>query len=175
MLVNYKYDILKFYLVQLDYKYDICFFKEDKLLGIIGSVLLLKDKILIFFFVFNCDIIIDQDYRDVYDYYINNSNDFIIVMVVKRICIFYGVIEIIENGLMIELIEKFEFIYMINLGVYILQFELINEILENELFYIIYFMEKVKSRGGKIGCFFVSEKLWIDIGEWNEYLKLFGI
>lgn len=76
---------------------------------------------------------------------------------------------------MTELIEKPEFTYMINSGVYILQPELINEIPENELFHITHLMEKVKSRGGKIGCFPVSEKSWTDIGEWNEYLKLLGI
>lgn len=175
MSVNYKYDILKFYLAQLDHKYDIRFFKEDKPLGTIGSVSLLKDKISTPFFVSNCDIIIDQDYRDVYDYHINNSNDLTIVTAVKRTRIPYGVIETIENGLMTELIEKPEFTYMINSGVYILQPELINEIPENELFHITHLMEKVKSRGGKVGCFPVSEKSWTDIGEWNEYLKLLGI
>lgn len=172
MSVNYKYDILKFYLDQLDHKYNINFFKEDKPLGTIGSVSLLKDKISTPFFVSNCDIIIDQDYRDVYDYHIKNGNDITIVTAVKRTRIPYGVIETIENGLMTELIEKPEFTYMINSGVYILQPALINEIPENELFHITHLMEKVKSRGGKIGCFPVSEKSWTDIGEWSEYLKL---
>lgn len=45
---------------------------------------------------------------------------------------------------MTELIEKPEFTYMINSGVYILQPELINEIPENELFHITHLMEKVK-------------------------------
>lgn len=170
--INYKCDILKFYLEQLNHKYDIHFFKEDKPLGTIGSVSLLKNEISTPFFVSNCDIIIDQDYRDVYDYHVKNENDITIVTAVKNFSIPYGVIETIENGLMTGISEKPEFNYMINTGVYILQSELINEIPEDELFHITHLMEKVKKRGGKIGCFPVSEKSWTDIGEWNEYLKL---
>lgn len=172
MSINYKCDILQFYLNQLNHKYDISFFKEDKPLGTIGSVSLLKNKISTPFFVSNCDIIIDQDYRDVYDYHVKNENDITIVTAVKSFSIPYGVIETIENGLMTELSEKPEFNYMINTGVYILQPELIKEIPENELFHTTHLMDKVKKRGGKIGCFPVSEKSWTDIGEWSEYLKI---
>lgn len=175
MSVNYKYDILKFYLNQLVHKYNISFFKEDKPLGTIGSVSLLKNRITTPFFVSNCDIIVDQDYRDVYDYHVKNSNDITIVTAVKSFRIPYGVIGAAENGLMTELTEKPEYTYMINSGVYILQPELIDEIPENELFHITHLMEKVKSRGGKVGCFPVSEKSWTDIGEWNEYLKLIKV
>ena len=83
MSVNYKADMMEFYLSQLDHKYDIEFFMEDKPLGTIGSVSLLKGKINTPFFVSNCDSINEQDYRDVYDYHINNSNDMTIVTMVK--------------------------------------------------------------------------------------------
>lgn len=172
MSVNYKYDILEFYLNQLFHKYNISFFKEDKPLGTIGSVSLLKNKLMTPFFVSNCDIIIDQDYRDVYDYHVRNTNDITIITAVKNFRIPYGVIETAENGLMTELSEKPDFTYMINTGVYILQPELISEIPENEMFHITDLIKKVKDRGGKVGCFPVSEKSWTDIGEWDEYLKL---
>ena len=82
----------------------------------------------------NCDIIIEQDYRDVYDYHISNKNDITIVTAIKSYSIPYGVIETGDNGMMIELNEKPEISYMINTGVYILQPELINEIPQNEFF-----------------------------------------
>ena len=69
MSVNYKADMMKYYLSQLDHKYDIEFFMEDKPLGTIGSVSLLKGKITTPFFVSNCDSINEQDYRDVWDYH----------------------------------------------------------------------------------------------------------
>ncbi len=174
MSVNYKFDIMKFYLDQLDHHYNISFFQEDKPLGTIGSVSLLKGKITTPFFVSNCDIIIDQDYRDVYEYHKSNKNDITIVTAVKSYKIPYGVIETGEEGLMVGLTEKPENTYMINTGVYILQPELIDEIPEGEFFHITDLMEKVHARGGKIGCFPVSEKAWTDMGDWNEYLKLIG-
>ena len=172
MSVNYKYDMIEYYLSQLDKKYDISFFREEKPLGTIGSVSLLKDKINTPFFVSNCDILIDQDYRDVYEYHKNNKNDITIVTAVKSHRIPYGVISTGENGIMEGLSEKPENTYMINTGVYILNPELIDEIPENEFFHITHLMDKVKARGGRIGCFPVSEKSWTDIGEWPEYLKL---
>ena len=175
MSVNYKADMMKYYLSQLDHRYDMEFFQEEKPLGTIGSVSLLKGKINTPFFVSNCDIVIDQDYRDVYEYHQSNRNDLTIVTAVKSIRIPYGVIETAEDGLMTGLQEKPEQAYMINTGVYILNPELIGEIPEGEFFHITHLMEKIKARGGRIGCFPVSEHAWKDMGEWPEYLKMINV
>lgn len=175
MSVNYKADMMQFYLSQLEHKYDIEFFMEDKPLGTIGSVSLLKGKIATPFFVSNCDSINDQDYRDVYDYHIQNKNDLTIVTMVKTFRIPYGVIETGEDGLMQNLKEKPELNYQVNTGLYILNPELIDEIPEGEFFHITHLMEKVKARGGRVGCFPVSENAWHDMGEWPEYLKMINV
>lgn len=175
MSVNYKADIMEYYLSRLEHKYDIEFFLEDKPLGTIGSVSLLKGKITTPFFVSNCDIIIDQDYRDVYDYHKENKNDITIVTAVKSIRIPYGVMETGEDGLMQSLKEKPELNYQVNTGVYILNPELIDEIPEGEFFHITHLMEKVKARGGRVGCFPVSENAWHDMGEWPEYLRMINV
>ena len=175
MSVNYKADMMKYYLSQLDHHYDIEFFMEDKPLGTIGSVSLLKGKITTPFFVSNCDSINEQDYRDVYDYHVQNHNDMTIVTMVKSFKIPYGVIETGKDGLMVELKEKPEQTFQVNTGVYILNPEVINEIPEGEFFHITHLMEKVKARGGRVGCFPVSEHSWKDMGEWPEYLKMIKI
>jgi len=175
MSVNYKSAMMRFYLDQLGHHYDIEFFEETKPLGTIGSVSLLKGKITTPFFVSNCDIIIDQDYRDVYDYHKSNHNDLTIVTAVKSFKIPYGVIETGEDGLMTGLQEKPEITYMINTGVYLLNPELIDEIPEGEFFHITHLMEKIKALGGRLGCFPVSEHAWRDMGEWDEYLKMVNV
>ena len=175
MSVNYKADIMKYYLGQLDHKYDIEFFQEEKPLGTIGSVSLLKGKINTPFFVSNCDSINEQDYRDVYDYHVQNHNDLTIVTMVKSFRIPYGVIETGEDGLMVSLSEKPELTYQVNTGVYILNPTCIDEIPENEFFHITHLMEKIKARGGRVGCFPVSEHAWKDMGEWPEYLKMIDV
>ncbi len=175
MSVNYKADMMKYYLGQLEHKYDIEFFMEDKPLGTIGSVSLLKGKINTPFFVSNCDSINEQDYRDVWDYHINNHNDMTIVTMVKSFKIPYGVIETGADGLMTSLKEKPEQTFQVNTGVYILNPELIEEIPEGEFYHITHLMEKVQSRGGRVGCFPVSEQSWKDMGEWPEYLKMINV
>lgn len=175
MSVNYKADMMKYYLSQLEHKYDIEFFIEDKPLGTIGSVSLLKGKITTPFFVSNCDSINEQDYRDVWDYHVSNKNDMTIVTMVKSFKIPYGVIETGEDGLMTALKEKPEQTYQVNTGVYILNPELIDEIPEGEFFHITHLMEKVQARGGRVGCFPVSEHSWKDMGEWPEYLKMIKV
>jgi len=175
MSVNYKADMMKYYLNQLDHKYDIEFFMEDKPLGTIGSVSLLKGKITTPFFVSNCDSINEQDYRDVWDYHVNNHNDMTIVTMVKSFKIPYGVIETGEDGLLTGLKEKPEQTYQVNTGVYILNPSCIDEIPEGEFFHITHLMEKIKVRGGRVGCFPVSEHAWKDMGEWPEYLKMINV
>lgn len=175
MSVNYKADIMKYYLSQLDHKYDIEFFQEEKPLGTIGSVSLLKGKILTPFFVSNCDSINEQDYRDVYEYHLHNHNDLTIVTMVKSFKIPYGVIETGEDGLMVALSEKPDLTYQVNTGVYILNPSCIEEIPEGEFFHITNLMEKIKARGGRVGCFPVSELAWRDMGEWPEYLKMINV
>lgn len=171
MSVNYKYEILRYYIDNLEESYDIEFFKEEKPLGTIGSVSLLKNKINTPFFVSNCDILIDQDYRDVYEYHRQNNNMITIVTAIKSYKIPYGVIETANNGEFANLSEKPEISYMINTGVYLLNPEVIEMIPEDHFYHITQLIDKAKDAGRRIGCFPVSEKSWTDIGDWDEYLK----
>ena len=173
--VNYKFDMLKYYMDQLPNKYDVEYIKEDKPLGTIGSVSLLKGTIDRPFFVSNCDALINQDYRDVYEYHVKNRNDLTIVTALKSYYIPYGVIETTEGGVLTAIQEKPEMAYQINTGVYIMNPQMIDEIPQNEFYHITHLMDKVHKNGGRIGCFPVSDGSWIDIGEWDKYLKLIDV
>lgn len=175
MSVNYKADMMQFYLSKLEHKYDVDFFMEKKPLGTIGSISLLKGKITTPFFVSNCDSINEQDYRDVYDYHVSNNNDMTVVTMVKSFKIPYGVIKTGKDGLLVSIIEKPEHTYMVNTGVYILNPDMIEEIPEDTFFHITQLMENVKERGGRVGCYPVSEGSWHDMGEWSEYLKMINV
>lgn len=175
MSVNYKADILKYYLENINHQYNITYIQEDKPLGTIGSVSLLKNKITSPFFISNCDIIIDQDYRDVYDYHVNNKNDITIIAALKSYKIPYGVVEVGETGLMTRINEKPEFTYLINSGVYILEPDLIEQIPEGEFYHITHLIEKITLNAGRVGVFPVSEKSWVDIGDWTLYAKTINI
>jgi dTDP-glucose pyrophosphorylase/CBS domain-containing protein len=168
--VNYKAEMIEQYFASLPNKtYEIEYFMEDKPLGTAGSLSLLKNKINSTFFVSNCDILIDQDYSEVYKYHKENKNDLTALAALRHYKIPYGTMDVGSGGVLKELKEKPELTFMVNAGVYILEPHLLDEIPENEFFHITHLMEKIMKRGGKVGVFPVSEKSWMDIGEWKEY------
>lgn len=170
--VNYKADLIDFYLKSKNLPYSINYFKEDKPMGTAGSLSLLKGVINETFFVSNCDILIEQDYSEILDYHRTNKNDITIVAALKHYSIPYGTIETTHNGQLVSLQEKPELTFKINSGMYILEPNLLNEIPENQFLHITHLIDKIHKKGGNVGVFPVSEKSWKDIGEWEEYLKI---
>lgn len=169
--VNYKADLIEYYLNSKNLNFNISYFKEDKPLGTAGSLTMLKDIIHETFFVSNCDIIIEQDYSEILDYHREQKNLITIVAALKHYHIPYGTVETGENGRLVSLVEKPEITYKINSGMYILEPEVLNEIPENNFFHITHLIEKLLAKNEKVGVFPVSEKSWKDIGEWKEYIE----
>lgn len=169
--VNYKAELIEFYLQTQKLPYKVEFIKEEKPMGTVGSLAMLRGKINKTFFISNCDILIDQDYSEILDYHINNKNEITIVAALKHYPIPYGTIESGENGQLLNLIEKPELTFKINSGMYILEPHVLTEIPENTFFHITELIDKVRERNGKVGVFPVSEKSWKDIGDWSLYLK----
>lgn len=167
--VNYKAEMIRQYFNDIDKDYDIQYIKEDKPLGTAGSLFLLKEQLKQPFFVTNCDIIIDEDYEEIYKYHKREKNDLTVVAALKHYSIPYGILDTREQGLLTGISEKPELTFQVNSGMYILEPELLNDIPENEFFHITHLMEKVMSKGGKVGVFPVSEGSWMDIGVWSEY------
>jgi len=58
---------------------------------------------------------------------------------------------------------------------YILEPHLLKEITQNKIFHITDLIEKVKSRGGRIGVFPVTERSWKDVGNWKQYLDVLNL
>lgn len=169
--VNYKAELIEFYLRNQNLPYSISYFKEDKPMGTAGSLSLLKDIINETFFVSNCDILIDQDYSEILEYHKTNKNEITIVAALKHYPIPYGTIETSDNGQLVSLHEKPELTFKINSGMYILEPHVLNHIPENHFFHITHLIDNIQKNGGNVGVFPVSEKSWKDIGEWEEYLK----
>ena len=171
--VNYKADLIEYYIQNQHLPYEIHFFKEEKPMGTAGSLSLLKGQINDTFFVSNCDIIVEQDYSEILDYHRSNKNEITIVAALKHFPIAYGTIETGENGRLLKLTEKPELTFKINSGMYVLEPQLLNEIPETEFFHITHLIEKILARKGKVGVFPISEKSWKDIGNWEEYRNYF--
>jgi NDP-sugar pyrophosphorylase family protein len=168
--VNYKAELIEFYLRNMKLPYQLNFFREEKPMGTAGSLSLLRNKMDQTFFVSNCDILIEQDYSEILDFHRQYKNEITIVTALKNYPIPYGVIETGNNGTFLNIQEKPEFTFKINSGMYILEPHLLDEIPLNEFYYITQLINEVKDRKGHIGVFPVSEGSWKDIGN-REGLK----
>lgn len=171
--VNYKQEVIKFHFDNIvDRDYEVEYLVENDFFGTAGSLKLLQGKIESTFFVSNCDIIVDNDYSEILDFHKENNNILTIVASLKNYKIPYGTIETGENGRLVQLIEKPEFTYFINTGLYVLEPEVIDYIKENEFCNITDLILLLKEKGHNVGVFPVSENSWKDMGEWDEYLKI---
>lgn len=170
--VNYKADLIKYYINSLNLGFDISYFEEDNPSGTAGSLSLLKGRIDETFFVTNCDNLIEQDYNEILDYHRNNRNEITIVAAVKHFPIAYGTIETGENGHLVELTEKPDLTFKINSGMYILEPGLLKEIPDNSVFNITDLIGRLQDQKRRVGVFPVWHTCWVDIGDWNEYLNI---
>lgn len=177
--VNYKADLIEYYLDNLKLPQKIEYLRESVPCGTAGSLSMLKGKIDKTFFVSNCDIIIDQDYVEIYDYHKAHKNEITIVAALKHYSIPYGTVKSSTGGELTEIQEKPDLNFWINTGMYILEPGVRDDIPENVIFHITELIDILKAQGRRVGVFPVSEGSWYDTGEWNEYKKtqekLYGI
>ncbi len=174
--VNYKADMIRYYLENNPVEgASFSYFEEPKPLGTAGSLSLLKDQIKDTFFVTNCDILVEQDYTEIYKYHKENNNELTVVGALKHLDIPYGTLEVGENGILEDITEKPSLTYLINSGLYILEPHLIDEIPTDEFYHITHLIARLMEENRRVGVFPVSEKSWKDIGEWKEYFKFIDL
>ena len=171
LTVNYMSKIIKAYFDEKNPEYKIGFLEESEPRGTAGSLKLVKDNLDTSFFVSNCDIIIEADYADIYEFHTKGHYDITMVAAAKQFHIPYGVCELDNNGGLSEIKEKPEYNFLVNTGLYVLNPKVLHMIPDSGIFHMTHLMEKVKKSNGTVGVYPISEKSWIDVGQWEEYRK----
>jgi NDP-sugar pyrophosphorylase family protein len=168
--LNYKADLIKYFIESNNLNYDINYYIESDFFGTAGSLSLMKNDLKETFFVSNCDILVDTDYSELLKYHRQEKNELTIVAALKSYHIPYGTLETGEFGKLLSIEEKPNLTYKINTGVYILEPEVLSEIPENDFFHITHLIQKLISQNRKVGVFPISENSWKDYGTWKDYL-----
>jgi len=163
--------IIRAYFEEKSPDYFIGFAEEDEPRGTAGGLKLLAHKLERPFFVSNCDIIIKTDYADLYRFHTKKSHDITLVASTKQFNIPYGICELNSRGSLERIKEKPEYSFLVNTGLYVLNPSVIDLIPDNKLFHITHLLDKIRENKGTIGVYPVSEKAWIDVGQWSEYRK----
>jgi len=165
--LNYKSNIIKAYFSDIAHTYNLHYIQETKPLGTAGSLHLLKNKIKETFFVSNCDILIDADYADVLDLHRLKKNKITLVSSMKNFTIPYGVCEIENGGFLKNIREKPEYDFLVNTGMYILEPSVLADIPRNKFYNFTDLIADYLAKNENIGVYPISEKSWLDIGQWE--------
>lgn len=168
LTVNYKKNMIKAYLEDKQIDYNLKYVEEEKFLGTGGSLYLLKNELEGSFFVSNCDILVEADYADVLKYHRENGYKITMVTSLKQYTIPYGVVEVEDGGTIARMLEKPEFNFQVNTGLYVLESEALDKIPENKFFHITDLINMYIEKGEKVGVYPITENSWMDMGEIKE-------
>ncbi len=170
--LNYKGDLIQHYFSSMANKgYEISYLHEHAPLGTVGALKQLQDKLKATFFVSNCDILIEQDYSEIYRYHAENANQLTVVGVLKTIKIPYGTIEVGDGGMLKSMREKPEMNFVINSGMYLMEPSVLDLIPNSTPFDAPALIAEAQKKGMKVGVFPVSDGSWKDIGDWSNYIE----
>ncbi len=169
--VNHKSKMIKAFFEDFNSNYHISFIDENIPLGTAGGLKYLENRIDTPFFVSNCDVIIQCDYSKIYKFHKKGKFDLTLVSSIQHHIVPYGVCKLENDGSLKTIKEKPEYDFLVNTGMYILNPDILQFIPKNKSFDTTDLIKCLKENKKKIGVYPISEKSWIDIGQWEEYKK----
>ena len=171
LTINYKASIMKAYFEEMNPVYSVDFMKENKPLGTAGGLKFLEKRGYKYFIVTNCDTLIKADYSDLIKYHKKNKFDMTLVVSMKKFVIPYGACELNSKGHLKNIKEKPEYDFLVNIGLYVLDSNILKLIPENKIYHITHLIEDAQKKGKKIGVYPIDDDAWVDVGQWSEYKK----
>ncbi len=172
LTVNYKANLIKAYFNDVDRDYEVHFVDEPEPMGTAGSLSMLKGELTSTFFVTNCDILIDADYADVLRFHRENGNRLTVVGSLKNVTIPYGVCETTTGGRLVNISEKPSYDYLVSTGMYVVEPEALADIPGDRVFHVTDLIDEYVRRDIAIGVYPVSEKSWLDMGQFDELAEM---
>ncbi len=177
IIVNYKKELIKSYIAELDHPYEIIFIEESEYYGTAGGLRALNNIINGAFILTNCDILTEVNYQSFINWHCEHNASLTVLGVRKQIDIPYGVISVDKDSLITSIKEKPSFHHVIVSGVYILNSKELANIPAGKRYDMDKMINDLLTRNENITCFPI-EKGWFDMGQFKEYrtlLKHFGL
>lgn len=168
MVLNHKAAMIRAYFNEIDRDYEVDYVQEERFLGTGGGLYLLREKLDTTFFVSNCDILIQDDLSCAYKTHKQNGNIMTFVCSMKGFQIPYGIIKTNAAGSIISMEEKPQFDFLVNTGVYIMEPDALDLMEDDEFIHIPDLARRCLDKGLKVGVFPVSEKAWLDMGQFDS-------
>ena len=172
IILNYKKNMIKAYVNELEYKSCISYIDEQEPLGTGGGLSLLKDKIKSSFILSNCDILIKDDFKNIFSFHQKSKNKVSMICSLKNFNIPYGVVQTGPNGIVESMDEKPMISFLANTGCYIVEPELLDEIPQGISVGFPELINNYREKGNQIGVYPISESAWLDMGQFDELEKM---
>jgi dTDP-glucose pyrophosphorylase len=169
LTLNYKGEMIEAYFNSIDKKYPVKFLWEKEFLGTAGSLKLVEDENFDTIIVSNCDIIVKANFEDVLQFHKEQKAAFTALSSIQHHKIPYGVIQFREGGEITTILEKPEYSFTINTGMYVINRECIDYIPRNSYLDMPDLIALLLKQKKKVLMYPVNENDYIDIGQWEEY------
>ena len=91
------------------------------------------------------------------------------VLALLHLAVPFGVLEVKTGGSLEAIVEKPEFDFLANTGMYLLKTDVIDAIPSDTKIDFPELLNKVRAAGGRVGVYPVSQQSWTDLGQWQEY------
>ncbi len=172
LTLNYKKNLIKAYFDEKGSGDNIEYIEEEDFYGTCGSLSLLKQKIQGTFFLSNCDVLLDIDYGKLYAYHMEKQNEITAVTSLKHFQIPYGIFETEKGGGIHKMVEKPEYNFQVNAGIYVMEANVLKDIPIGEVCQMNDLINKLLEQKRKVGAYPVTENCWSDMGEPAQMQKM---
>ncbi|MGE4538327.1 MAG: sugar phosphate nucleotidyltransferase [Desulfovibrio sp.] len=171
LVINYLAPLIESYFGTIERNYAVDFIREKKFLGTAGSLRQLLDSHYDDFIISNCDVIVRTRYDEAMDFHRKNKSMLTIISAIQNIKIPYGVMKFGQHGHVSEIVEKPEYSFIINTGLYIINREALSYIPSDTFYDMPTLIQALIDDGKQVFTFPVNEGDYLDFGQWNEYRK----
>lgn len=168
MIVNHKRNMIKSYFNDTACDYNLTFIDEDTPLGTGGGLSLLKGKLRDTFIFTNCDTIIEDDFDKMLRHHTERENLVTMICALKNYEVPYGVVEAGDGGALEGFREKPRMSFFTNTGCYFVEPRVVEEMRPGESVGFPTIIEGYRQRGEHVGIYPVSEKSWLDMGQFDS-------
>lgn len=172
IILNYKKNMIKAYFNEFEHNYHLFYIDEEEPLGTGGGLVLLKDKLKGSFILSNCDILINENFSNIYDYHKKNGNKVSMICSLRNFNIPYGIVHTGSKGIVESMEEKPAISFLANTGCYIVDSEILNEIPIGIPTDFPDILNIYREKGNQIGVYPISESAWLDMGQIDELEKM---
>jgi NDP-sugar pyrophosphorylase family protein len=160
--------IMAFFNDGTKYGVKIGYTKEDKPLGTAGPLALMKEELNETFLMMNGDVLTTLDYSDLVNCHKRNGAIATLALKTRTVKIDFGVPEVDKDNSIVGYTEKPEIEYLVSMGVYAFEPQILEYIKPNEYLDFPDLIKKLISNSETVKGY-VYDGYWLDIGRQDDY------